>query len=168
MESMISSLVVFSSLMMAEGSSSLDLLNSCPVCFEHFEQDGDYLPRLLPCTHTVCESCIKQLILNKKLECPECRTKHEAKNKEKSFPQNKYLLTQIKRKSTEVTDEKPQEEFGTCEEHGKDLIFFCKEEGCQESNLQVLFNEASQEAQLCGNRGNKEGNFAERGQHSKT
>ena len=23
-----------------------------------------------------------------------------------------------------------REESGTCEEHGKDLIFFCKEEGC--------------------------------------
>ena len=100
---------------MAKGPSSLDLLNSCPVCFEHFEQDGDYLPRLLPCSHTVCESCVKQLIRNKKLECPECRTKLEAPRKEKSFPQNKYLLTQIKSNSSEgKKHEKAQEEFSGC------------------------------------------------------
>ena len=76
----------------------------------------------------------KQLIRNQKLECPECRTKHDAKNKEKSFPQNKYLLTQIKRKSTEACDVKAErKEKELCQEHGKELVLFCKETECQKA-----------------------------------
>ena len=82
---------------MASGYDNLERLLSCAVCYEEFEEDGNHLPRLLPCTHTVCEACIKQLIRYNRLECPECRAKHDAKNEEKSFPPNKYLLMQIKR-----------------------------------------------------------------------
>ena len=85
---------------MASQQDSLQHILSCVVCFEEFEEDGIHIPRLLPCTHTLCETCVKQLIRNQKLECPECRAKHDAKNEEKSFPQNKYLLVQIKRKPT--------------------------------------------------------------------
>ena len=108
------------------------MLLSCVVCLEEFEDTGDHIPRLLPCTHTLCESCVKQLIRNQKVECPECRAKHNAKNEEKSFPQNKYLLMQIKRKPTEASELKSdQSEKEFCEEHGKELVLFCKESGCQ-------------------------------------
>ena len=83
---------------MAEAPKSLELLLSCQVCFEEFTEDGAHVPRLLPCTHTLCHSCIGRMIQDRKLECPECRVKHEAKNEEKSFPQNKYILSQLKRK----------------------------------------------------------------------
>ena len=107
---------------------------SCVVCLEGFEENGDHIPRLLPCTHTLCEACVKQLIRTQKLECPECRAKHEAKNEQKSFPQNKYLLMQIKRKPTEenkLQSERNEKEL--CEEHGKELVLFCRESGCQKS-----------------------------------
>ena len=105
---------------------------SCVVCLEEFEESGEHIPRLLPCTHTLCEACVKQLIRYQRLECPECRAKHDAKNEEKSFPQNKYLLMQIKRKPTEVKELKSeQSEKELCEEHGKELVLFCKEHGCQ-------------------------------------
>ena len=62
------------------------------------------------------------------MECPECREKHEAKKEEKSFPQNKYILTQIKRKSSQ---EQPKPyEFQKCEEHGKELSLFCLDPVC--------------------------------------
>ena len=114
---------------MASQQDSLQLLLSCIVCLEEFEQNGDHIPRLLPCTHTVCENCIKQLIRDNKLECPECRAKHEAKNKEKSFPQNKYLLTQITRKPAEQKPERREKDL--CEEHDKELVLFCRDTGCQ-------------------------------------
>ena len=75
---------------------------------------------------------MKQLIRNQKLECPECRAKHDVKNEEKSFPQNKYLLMQIKRKPTEAREwkeERNEKEF--CKEHEKELVLFCNEPGCQ-------------------------------------
>ena len=117
---------------MASREDSLQHLLSCVVCLEEFEENGDHIPKLLPRTHTLCESCVKQLICYQKLECPECRAKHDAKNEEKSFPQNKYLLTQIKRKPTEASQLKSeQNENELCEKHGKELVLFCKEPGCQ-------------------------------------
>ena len=68
----------------------------CGVCLENYDENGQHIPRLLPCSHTLCESCIKDLIMNDTLVCPECRKKHRAENKEKSFPQNKYLLVHIR------------------------------------------------------------------------
>lgn len=72
-----------------------DDLTVCPVCFEVYEVSGDFIPRLLPCSHTLCEKCLEQLLTNGKLDCPECRTKHEAVSGTKSFPQNKYIIAHI-------------------------------------------------------------------------
>ena len=110
--------------------NSLDLV-SCQICMEEFVVDGDHVPRLLPCTHTLCDTCVKQLIRNEKLDCPECRTTHEATGKEKSFPQNKYLLTQIRRLQNDT--KKVQHEYGKCAEHKKELILYCKEPWCQKA-----------------------------------
>ena len=115
---------------MADKQGSLELLLSCQVCLEEYGEDGEHVPRLLPCTHTVCESCIKQLISDKKLNCPECRTKHEAENDVKTFPQNKYLIAQIRRLAKE---EKENEGSERCEEHGKELNMFCREPTCQKT-----------------------------------
>ena len=115
---------------MAEWQNSLESLLSCQVCFEDFEKDGNRVPRLLPCSHTLCECCIHQLIQKTRLECPECRTKHEAPREEKTFPQNKYLLVQLGSKLSHTEDVNNLEKSGTCDTHGKDLIFFCREEGC--------------------------------------
>ena len=106
---------------MASGWDTFELLFSCQVCFEEFEEDGAHVPRLLPCTHTLCHNCIGRLIQENRIECPECREKHEAKNEEKSFPQNKYILTQIKRKSSQ----------------GQPKIVFT-EKGEEPSNLDLL------------------------------
>ena len=117
---------------MASRQDSLQHLLSCVVCLEEFEEDGDHIPRLLPCTHILCESCVKQLIRNNKMECPECRAKHEAPREEKSFPQNKYLLIQVKRKSGNEGKVKPdREKKELCEEHRKELILFCNETECK-------------------------------------
>ena len=117
---------------MASRQDSLQHLLSCVVCLEEFEEDGDHIPRLLPCTHTLCEICVKQLIRNNKMECPECRAKHEAPREEKSFPQNKYLLIHVKTKPGDEGKIKPErEEKELCEEHRKELILFCNESECK-------------------------------------
>ena len=112
---------------MAAAPDGLEEILSCQVCFEEFTEDGAHVPRLLPCTHTLCHTCIGQLIQGTRIECPECRMKHEAKKEEKSFPQNKYILVQMKRRTPKVEHAQPEK----CSEHGKDLNIFCKEPGCQ-------------------------------------
>ena len=131
---MIASFIFQTTSAMAKKRDSMDFLLSCQVCFEEFEEDGNHIPKLLPCTHTVCESCIKQLIKNNKLECPECRETHEAKMGEKSFSQNPYLLVQIRRKRDDkIEDKKENEKIPSeiCEKHGKELILYCFEDTCQ-------------------------------------
>ena len=54
------------------------------------------------------------------LECPECRTPHLAAKKVKTFPQNKYILSNLKRISRKQGAEK-------CEIHNRVMSLFCVE-----------------------------------------
>ena len=116
---------------MAEAPSSLDNYLSCQICFENFEENGDRVPRILPCRHTVCESCIKGMIQGNKIICPECREEHQAKKQGKSFQQNKYILAQVSRKKKNEKDEGPKVDM--CPQHKKEIIFFCEEDDCKKA-----------------------------------
>ena len=119
--------------MASSTDSDTQNLMLCTICSEEFEDSGDHVPRLLPCTHTLCETCIKKLIQDNKLKCPECRAKHDARKEEKSFPQNKYLLMQIKRKPINVRVQGTQRSNKEiCVEHNRELVLFCKEPECLE------------------------------------
>ena len=130
---------------MAKNIESLEHLLSCQVCFHEFTEDDEHIPRLLPCTHTLCESCIGQLIENNKLECPECRKTHDAEDV-KSFPQNKYLLTQLRRKSSVGALPKIE----VCEEHKTELILFCLEGTCQKAICITCLNEKHRRHDVTG------------------
>ena len=71
---------------MAEGggdlfSISLQKLDdelTCPVCTEHFKK-----PKVLPCLHYYCKTCIADLIKRARgrpFNCPECRREAQAAN----------------------------------------------------------------------------------------
>ena len=115
---------------MAAGPSSLDNYLSCQICFEHFEVEGDHVPRILPCFHTLCEKCITGMIREGKLTCPECREEHQAGNREKSFQQNPYILAQIGKVKLDVKVHDPIASV-ICPEHDKELVLFCEEEDCK-------------------------------------
>ena len=104
---------------MARKRDSWTSMLSCSMCLEDYEKDGDHIPILFPCSHTLCKSCVKQTIRNKTLVCPVCRKKHRAGREEKSFSQNEYLLLHIQSRKHE-----------TCEQHGMELILYCFEESC--------------------------------------
>ena len=102
-----------------------DLTVTCQVCFEDFTNKEEHLPRILPCSHTLCEKCLGQLIGGNKLCCPECRLEHTAENGVRSFPQNKYILDNLQQKEFSLQIE-PQ-----CKEHGKPLLLYCNELRCR-------------------------------------
>ena len=35
-------------------SDKADELLSCQFCMEDFQEDGEFIPRILPCSHTLC------------------------------------------------------------------------------------------------------------------
>ena len=177
---------------------NLEHILACQICLEDFEETGDKVPRILPCSHTVCQKCLAQLIRQKLVKCPECRLKHKAKNDVKSFPQNKYILafvwsktpssqlkaptsklktpssmlktlssklktpssklktssshqkttsSQMNTTSSQMNTTSSQmntlssrmktENQNKCEEHGKELGLYCRENGCQKAICQA-------------------------------
>ena len=119
-------------------ADSLEHILACQVCLEDFEETADHVPRLMPCSHTLCERCLKQLIKpsnqGDKIECSECRKTHAVVDGVKTFPQNKYILTNIRRKNQTGNDfenDKSEDEIAKCPEHGKDIILYCKRLDCQ-------------------------------------
>ena len=53
--------------MASETVALIETVITCPICLDHFED-----PRLLPCTHTYCLQCIKNIALKNhdQFECP--------------------------------------------------------------------------------------------------
>ena len=111
-------------------AEEVDDTTNCPVCFEMYSEAGDQVPRILPCSHSLCEACLKDSIRNGSVKCPQDRKKHRAASGVRSFPQNKYILRNI-RKEPEKKDEK--DKFETCGQHGKDMTLFCNEDKCKKS-----------------------------------
>ena len=117
-----------------EGVDSLEGILNCPVCFEDYGiNDDNVIPRLLPCTHTLCGKCTRELIQKKSLQCPECRKRHPAEHGMRSFPQNKYILSTVRRKASS-TEHKPystEQKLEKCPIHGRELGLYCAETSCQ-------------------------------------
>ena len=126
-------------------ASKVNDMDMCPVCFEDYEEEGNHVPRRLPCTHTFCEDCITLLVGNNKtFRCPECRTFLTASAGTKHFLKNKEILLHLK-ESRDVSETMYREDQELpCPTHGESMNLFCNEPVCQ---LQIcsecLFDEHS-------------------------
>ncbi|KAJ6659497.1 hypothetical protein lerEdw1_018732 [Lerista edwardsae] len=62
---------------MAAQSSLQDLIRedflTCKICYDLYS-----MPKVLPCLHSYCLSCLELLVQNGALQCPECRLQIEA------------------------------------------------------------------------------------------
>ena len=113
-------------------SKEMDDTTFCPVCFEEFKETGDHVPRLLPCTHTLCHKCICDLLSENILTCPQDTLVHSAENGIISFPQNKYILKHLRNKTVTI-----EAGFERCETHERELSLYCKGEGCETAICQL-------------------------------
>ena len=108
----------------------MESIASCSICFEEFEGNSSHVPRILPCSHTLCEKCLSELIYNEKIECPECRQLFDATEGGTSFPQNRYILSAIERKTPGTR----RGNHGNCPQHpSEELTLFCKNTECQKA-----------------------------------
>ena len=95
--------------------------DQCSVCLMDYTDTGDNIPRFLPCHHTLCQSCIKQLletVSGESFNCPECRRKCDAKKGLVIFPQNKYIIQQISHR-------RPTSQLQKCEKHDNRICLHC-------------------------------------------
>ena len=81
-----------------------DRLTNCSVCFEPYSEKGDHVPRILPCLHTFCDRCIKELLNKNTFHCPECKVPHPAENGAETFKLNKYVLSHIEKIALDAID----------------------------------------------------------------
>ena len=121
-------------------SEELDDTACCPVCFEEYEAVGGRIPRLLPCTHTLCHDCVDSLIKGGSLTCPQDRLTHTATKGCRTFPQNKYILKHLQKpdprpKGAESAGENSA--FKLCDVHERELSLYCKNSKCQREICQL-------------------------------
>ena len=139
----------------------------CSVCLEGFTHDGDKVPKFLPCSHTLCVSCLQKLRGANRwssIQCPECRVFHQVPLAGPAgFATNRYVLhvLDLKRKITEL--ENSTVEPLLCQEHHKPCVMFCLKKECwqtlcpkcpvqahQEHNLVSLFECLQESPELNG------------------
>ena len=71
------------------------MTTECSVCFETYQNEGPKCPKLLPCSHTVCLSCLKRFTRyrHSQIKCPECqRLTSLPPEGAGAFPTNRYVL----------------------------------------------------------------------------
>ena len=103
--------------------ADIDEVRNCPVCFDSYNDTGEKIPRILNCFHTLCEKCVKEILKNKKLECPQCRAVHPAPDGCVSFPQNKYIISALLLLRDSIVER--------CEVHKREICAFCDAAECQ-------------------------------------
>ncbi|KAF4101174.1 hypothetical protein G5714_017606 [Onychostoma macrolepis] len=92
----------------------------CPICCDIFRN-----PILLPCSHSICNSCVKTFWNRRGTqECPICRTVSSIPNP----PINIVLRNMCDLMREETTQEPPVETAEFCSLHGEPLTFFCTED----------------------------------------
>ena len=102
----------------------------CPLCFCPYEVEGEHVPCILPCFHSVCRQCIREDSCQESgFECPECGKASVIQK----IQRNEYIISQMKKFAVSSSKlEHGCEKLKTkCSRHEKDQSLFCKESKCQ-------------------------------------
>ncbi|XP_071807681.1 uncharacterized protein [Asterias amurensis] len=58
-------------------AEELQRILECPMCLELYDSSNRW-PKLLPCQHTFCRTCLGQLDKHGSIACPQCRQQHKS------------------------------------------------------------------------------------------
>ena len=81
---------------------------TCPVCLKEFTCDGDQCPKLLPCNHTLCLSCLTKLRgtnlgISSWIKCPQCEGLNPLPPAgPKDLPTNRHVLHAVDSKKKKI------------------------------------------------------------------
>jgi len=96
-------------------------LFECPICYIKYDRIT-YLPKVIPCGHTLCSPCLAEIIKSN----PLCPIGRETISTSKAttvdcFPMNLFLLQQL-----EETVQPKKDKYSVCNDHGgKKQNFVC-------------------------------------------
>ena len=88
------------------------MTTECCICWDRYQPDGYKCPKLLPCSHTLCLQCLRELHeRSPRIQCPECRADHNVPDRNVvNFPTNRYLLENLEqRQRTERLEEREEQ-----------------------------------------------------------
>ena len=70
-------------------------LSQCPVCLDVYVD-----PKVLPCDHSLCASCVQQLKQGSRIKCPLCKATHNVSRIRPDFRLQQFLdaLTEKQKK----------------------------------------------------------------------
>ena len=71
------------------------IIEDCPICNYPYADTYERTPRVLPCGHTYCTSCIDRMLLPTSIRCPLCNAVHRVSQLDPlQFPAN-YAVMQV-------------------------------------------------------------------------
>ena len=78
-------------------------LVTCSVCYDEFDSAKPLkLPKILPCQHTYCVECIKNMMhrgVNNEFECPQCKLKVDTLADANTLPTSRIVLALLEKES---------------------------------------------------------------------
>jgi len=94
----------------------------CPVCLVQFNR-AENIPKIVPCGHTICSSCLSSIFAAKKeRKCPLDRKSLDAEITVETLPTNIILL--------QLLEAKPASEFEQCPVHKEPAKMVCMTDKC--------------------------------------
>ena len=117
---------------------------ACAVGTNVYTEIGQHVPKILPCSHTMCNSCIEKITRRSSITCPECRKRHRALNGERTFPQNKFALDVIKilkQRNVNANSARASRSPELCPDHDRELSLRCDSDTCGKTICQVCLLE---------------------------
>ena len=120
----------------------IKMATECGVCLEIYQDKTEFIPKLLPCSHTLCLCCLKRLTRDSQIQCPECRESHPVPTQgAQALPTNRYMLDyidllkksghlELRNKSGSNETNSPGEDTLQCSKHLNPCVMFCVDLQC--------------------------------------
>lgn len=115
---------------------------SCMICYEPFNTKGR-IPKVLPCGHTFCFTCVKGLMKNRSflssstVICPTCRqnSRYSTTLGADKVPTNFCILSMLEQRNEEKVVREEEKEMAACSECQESFLgtelTLCMDDSCQ-------------------------------------
>lgn len=96
----------------------------CNVCFELFQKEGERIPLVFKCGHSICANCAGRMTTNNSVKCPSCQVISTV-----PLPKNFGILSTLEDlRRPDIVDDTKLSSENMCDSCGEEMFeYFCKE-----------------------------------------